>query len=120
MFTDILEHFFPEGLLDYFTITRFVELCELESKSIYYEVSLEENNVILSESDPQLYESKGFKNEFTLQYFPIRGKGVYLKIKRRVWRLKTDHSKLIQNDFSFIADNKGFTKDFSSFLKEYN
>jgi hypothetical protein len=51
-----------------------------------------ENNKILGDFDPNLYESKGF-NEVVLQDFPIRGKDVFLRFRRRRWRLKSDKAK---------------------------
>lgn len=116
MNTPIISHFLPSGLLDHFTITQVSELCFLEDKEHYFEICLEENNIILADVDAAKYESKGFTS-VTVQDFPIRGKGVYLVIKRRRWRLKTDPSKIIRNDFSFVAEGSVLTKELSDFLK---
>jgi hypothetical protein len=51
-----------------------------------------------------------------IQDFPIRGKGVYLRIKVRRWRHKETH-KIIKRNFSFIADGSKFTQELSDFLK---
>ena len=83
---------------------------------MYFEISLEENNCILGGVDASQYESKGF-TEVTLQDFPIRGKAVYLVIKRRRWRHKQDSSKVIRNDFSYVAEGSVLTKELSDFLK---
>jgi hypothetical protein len=101
----------------HFSITHLVELCEVKSRQSYFEIYLEENNEILVAGiDASLYESKGL-SEITIQDFPIRGKAVYLKIKRRRWRLKTDSGKIIRNDFTYIAEGSGFTQELSDFLK---
>ena len=94
-----------------------VELCDVKSRQSYFEIYLEENNEILVAGiDASLYESKGL-SEITIQDFPIRGKAVYLKIKRRRWRLKKDPGKIIRNDFTYIAEGSGFTQELSDFLK---
>jgi hypothetical protein len=112
-----LTHIFPKGLLTHFTITAFLELDNLEEKSTFYEIQLEENNTILGDYDSSLYESKGF-TEVVLQDFPIRGKSVFLRIRRRRWRLKSNKNILIRNDFSFVAVGSGFTQELSAFLKD--
>lgn len=117
METGYLSHIFPKGLLEHFKITSFIELCNVEDKTQFYEIILEENNTILVNIDPNLYESKGF-TEVVLQDFPIRGKAVFLRFKRRRWRLKTDKNSIIRNDFSFVAVGSGFTQELSDFLKD--
>lgn len=114
---DIYDSFLPAGLLAHFTITAFLELGAVNDKNMFFEIHLEENNEILGNHNSGLYESKGF-TEVTLQDFPIRGKAVYLKIKRRRWRLKTDPTKIIRNDFHFVAEGAGFTRELSDFLKD--
>jgi len=52
-----------------------------------------------------------------VQDFPLRGRAVYLRIKKRRWRHKTT-GKVIKRDFSFIADGSKFTQELSDFLKE--
>jgi hypothetical protein len=114
---ELINHFLPKNLLLHFSITHLVELCEVKSRQSYFEIYLEENNEILVAGiDASLYESKGL-SEITIQDFPIRGKAVYLKIKRRRWRLKTDSGKIIRNDFTYIAEGSGFTQELSDFLK---
>jgi hypothetical protein len=113
---DYVSHILPKGLLEHFKITAFLELCNVEDKTMFYEIQLEENNKILGDIDQNLYESKGF-TEVVLQDFPIRGKAVFLRFKRRRWRLKTDKTKVVRNDFSFVAVGSGFTQELSDFLK---
>ena len=112
-----LSYIFPKGLLEHFQIIEFKELYNEKEKSHFYEIVLEENNIILGDIDPSLYESKGF-TEVVLQDFPIRGKSVFLRFKRRRWRLKTGKNSIIRNDFSFVAVGSGFTKELSDFLKD--
>lgn len=111
-----MSHFLPAGLLAHFSITEVFMLGEVSSKKMFFEIHLEENNEILGDVNGFEYESKGF-TEITLQDFPIRGKAVYLKIKRRRWRHKERPNEIIRNDFSFVAEGSGFTKELSDFLK---
>jgi hypothetical protein len=113
---EIISHFLPAGLLEHFTIIDVLKLENASDKSMYFEVILEEKNEILKDVDISQYESKGF-TEITLQDFPIRGKAVYLRIKRRRWRHKKFKNEIIRNDFSFVAEGSGFTKELSDFLK---
>ena len=116
MDTSYIGHFLPKGLLEYFDITGIDELCFVKDRSVYFQISLEERNIILGDVDGTQYESKGF-TEITLQDFPVRGKAVYLTIKRRRWRHKKEAGKIIRNDFSFVAEGSGLTKELSDFLK---
>jgi hypothetical protein len=115
--SEYLSHIFPKGLLEHFKVTAFIELENIAEKTMFYEIHLEENNKILGDYDQNLYESKGF-TEVVLQDFPIRGKAVFLRFKRRRWRLKDDKTKIIRNDFSFVAVGSGFTQELSDFLKD--
>jgi hypothetical protein len=113
---EIISNFLPEGLLAHFAIMNVIMLGDVGSKKMFFEICLEENNEILGPYDKEQYESKGF-TEITIQDFPIRGKAVYLKIKRRRWRHKERPGEIIRNDFSFVAEGSGFTKELSDFLK---
>jgi hypothetical protein len=64
------------------------------------------------------YESKGFFERTKVQDFPIRGKAVYLCIKK--WRLRNKFDKSIQvkSDYSFISEGSKLTMELSDFLKD--
>lgn len=112
----LISNFLPEGLLSHFAIIEVLALGDVSSKKMFFEIHLEEHNEILGQYAKTQYESKGF-TEITIQDFPIRGKAVYLKIKRRRWRHKERPNEIIRNDFSFVAEGSGFTKELSDFLK---
>jgi hypothetical protein len=114
---EIISNFLPEGLLAHFSITEVQLLGEVSSRKMFFEIHLEEHNEILADCDRSAYESKDF-TELTLQDFPIRGKAVYLKIRRRRWRHKHNPKVIIRNDFSFVAEGAGFTRELSDFLKD--
>lgn len=113
----LLSHFLPAELLEHFTITSIKQLHDALKNREIIQIDLEEKNTLpvgYNESD---FESKGFYSVKNIQDFPIRGKAVYLAIKRRRWRRKDDHNVVIHNDFSIIADGSKLTKELSDFLK---
>ena len=103
--------------MDYFEITGFQELCSVKDKLEYWLIDFGEKNDLPNGYSPTDYESKGFMDGKLVQDFPIRGKGVYLRIKKRRWRHKKSR-ETIQRDFSFIADGSKFTQELSDFLKD--
>ena len=74
-----LSLFLPSGILDYFTLVNHV------SQDTCFILYLEEKATIPSEYSDLHLHSKGFLPEIEVQDFPIRGKAVYLRIKRRRW-----------------------------------
>lgn len=114
---ELLGYFLPDGLLAHFTITNVEELGEVSTKRMVLQIELEEINQLPKGYDSELYESKGFFPVTVIQDFPIRGKALYLALKRRRWRLKTDHNKVIHNDYSIIAEGSRLTEELSAFLK---
>jgi len=114
---DLLRSFLPTGLLDYFAIVDFRELGDLNTKKDCFYIYLDERNVLPPDYNASEYESKGFYSRTSIQDFPIRGKAVYLCIKRRRWRQKNDKSIIIKSDYSFIAEGSKLTVELSDFLK---
>lgn len=114
----IFSSFLPSDLLKHFDITEFIELGNVKDKKDCFYIYLDEKNVLPSGIDTLQYESKGFYNSTTVQDFPIRGKAVYLIIRRRRWRNKIDKSIEIKSDYSFIADGSKLTVELSDFLKD--
>lgn len=115
---DTLSYFLPEKLLDYFKIVAIKELGEIKTKTLFFEFHLEEKNILPQGYNVDEYESKGFYPSSRVQDFPIRGKAVYLVIKRRRWRDKATKKNIIQNDYSFIAEGSKLTNELSAFLKD--
>ncbi|KAB5336953.1 hypothetical protein F9956_00010 [Bacteroides stercoris] len=62
-------------------------------------------------------ESKGFYDPVIVQDFPLRGKKVFLNIRRRRWLLKK-HNEYISRNWRMVAEGTRMTQDFASFLKE--
>ena len=101
----------PEGTLDYFDL---VDVKESVNEVVFY---LEEKNIVPEKYTDQDIESKGFYAPVIVQDFPLRGKKVFLNIRRRRWLLKK-HNEYISRNWRMVAEGTRMTQDFASFLKE--
>ena len=113
----IFSSFLPVGLLSHFDIVDFKELGDLQSKKDCFYIYLDEKNILPKDYDSNKFESKGFYERTIIQDFPIRGKAVYLGIRRRRWRNKNDKSIAVKSNYSFIAEGSKLTIELSDFLK---
>ena len=77
----LLRCIFPDVLADYFDV---VDIHESVSQFDFW---LDERN-FMEKSDHKLgtVSSYGFTSERVIQDFPLRGKAVYLHVRRRKWR----------------------------------
>ncbi len=107
----LLDLVLPEGVKTYF------ELKSHQSDADNLHLYLEEINNIPVEYVGQKLESKGFYNEITFQDFPIRGRNVFMHVKRRRW-LNHTTGKVVFRDWLVLAKGTRITKDFAAFLKE--
>lgn len=114
----ILCSFLPEGLLSHFDIVDFKEMGDLQTKKDCFHLYLDEKNILPKDFKNAEFESKGFYKRTIIQDFPIRGKAVYLGIRRRRWRNKVDKSIEVKSDYSFIAEGSKLTVELSAFLKD--
>ena len=113
---EFLSLFLPESLLNHFDLEVIQELGEISHKRMVYHIHLTEKNELPHGYTKDNYESKGFYKPKIIQDFPIRGKAVYLVIKRRRWRHK-DTGQELKSDYSFIAEGSKLTNELSAFLK---
>ena len=113
----IFSSFLPQGLLTHFDIVDFKELGDLQTKNDCFYIYLDEKNILPKDFKNAEFESKGFYERTIIQDFPIRGKAVYLGIRRRRWRNKFDKSIEVKSDYSFIAEGSKLTVELSAFLK---
>jgi hypothetical protein len=104
-------------LLDHFDIVDFKELGDLETKKDCFFIYLDQKNILPNGFEKNQYESKGFFERTLIQDFTIRGKAVYLGIRRRRWRSKTDKSTEVKSDFTFITEGSKLTIELADFLK---
>ena len=116
---DFHKFILPEVITEYFDIIGVQELGEIKTKKVYLEIFLEEKNILPPEIEASEYESKGFSSSSHIQDFPIRGKAVYLNVKRRRWRNKQS-KKQISKDLSIVSEGSKISKEFADFLKGFN
>ena len=109
---EVLKLVFPEVLLDHFDLRGF----KSDKKSVLVDIYFEERNIPPKEfSDVELI-SKGFYEEITIQDFPLRGKKVYLHVKRRHWTEKTT-KQIVKRNWELVAQGTRLTDEFADFLK---
>ena len=101
----------PEGTLDYFIIS------DVKESSTEIVIYLEEKNEAPQEYSESKVESKGFYDPIVVQDFPIRGKKVFLNIRRRRWVLK-DENRYVSRNWKLVAQGSRMTQEFATFLKE--
>lgn len=114
----IFSSILPDGLLTHFDIVEFKEIGDLQTKKDCFYIYLDEKNNLPKDYNINEFESKGFYERATIQDFPIRGKAVYLVIRRRRWRNKTNKSIEVKSDYSFISEGSKLTVELSDFLKD--
>ena len=100
----------PEEILEFFKIKNIVSIGES------YHIHLEEKNIPLEEYSHHKLTSKGFYEEATIQDFPIRGKAVFLHVKRRRWLNETT-GDMVCRTWELVAKGTRMTKEFAAFLK---
>jgi hypothetical protein len=113
---EALKVLFPPELIEHFELVSVHELGHVEAKEDFIEVVFEEKNILPDGYSAIEYESKGFYSK-QIQDFPIRGKAVFLNVRRRIWRHKIT-KETITNDFTFMAEGVKFTAEMAAFLKE--
>jgi len=107
---DFLSLLLPQGLLEYFNLSHYTLI---EQEICLY---LDEKNEVPEEYSKDKLLSKGFFDEITVQDFPLRGKAVFLHIRRRRW-LNLTTGQTVFRDWDTVAKGTRMTKEFASFLK---
>ena len=113
---EFLKEVFPETFLEYFEIVRYEMLCDVNTKTEYFQLYIDEQIKFPPGVTSVEYESKGFDSSSRIQDFPLRGKAVYLVIRTRLWRHK-ESRKIVKNNYNFIAEGSKLTNELSDFLK---
>lgn len=101
----------PEGTLDYFIIS------DVKESSTDMVIFLEEKNEVPSEYSNMKVESKGFYDPVVVQDFPIRGKKLFLNIRRRRWIVKDD-GRYVSRNWELVAEGCRMTHDFALVSQE--
>lgn len=112
-YIDLLKVLLPEFLITHFDIVNY------QTKDNLLHLYFEEKKGIPKEFSCELVISHGFHKEITIQDFPIRGKQVYLHIKRRRWLIKPS-KEVVQRNWDLVAQGTRMTVEFAAFLKVLN
>ena len=109
---DLLELLPPSFIVTHF---RFVKSHSSDKDlHLYFE---QKNDLDLFKE--RRFESKGFHKHIIIEDFPLRGRLVYLHMKRRRWR-DLDTKETLQRDWTSITKGTRMTEEFAIFLKEIN
>ncbi|MDH8701071.1 hypothetical protein M2138_000409 [Dysgonomonadaceae bacterium PH5-43] len=100
----------PSGFTDYFDITQ------VEEKASAITIYLSEKLDLLSQEKNSNLESKGYLPEVIIQDFPLRGKALFLKIKRRRW-VNKETGEYVSRPIRIEASGTRLTAEFAAFLK---
>jgi len=114
--TRALQYVFPAELLRYFSIVESGIKTGKQTGEEYLEVVFEEQNELPEGHSREEYESKGFFSK-RVQDFALRGRTVFLELRRRRWRHKVSGAQLTR-DFTFLAEGTTLTAELADFLKQ--
>jgi len=112
---EALRMVFPEELLLHFELTGAIVKKDKRGGD-FLEVEFVERNQLPQGYSVTDYETKDFV-ERRIQDFPLRGKPVYLVVKRRRWRHKESGETLI-GSYTFVQEGTRLTQELAAFLKE--
>lgn len=112
-YIDLLKLVLPELLVLHFNLVDNTTIDKV------LHLHFEEKIDIPQEFSSKMIISHGFHKEIAIQDFPLRGKAVYLHIKRRRW-LDKNTNKIVQRDWDLVAQGTRMTVEFAAFLKVLN
>lgn len=107
---ELLSLLLPELLISHFDISEF----KPENKVIH--IHFVEKKEVPKEVKDQELIGHGFYPEITIRDFPLRGKSVFLHIKRRRWKDKSTE-QIVKRDWELVAKGSRMTVEFAAFLK---
>lgn len=110
-YIDLLKHILPPFLVEHFELTKS------EQKGEQLHLYFEEKSKVPNEFANRQLVSKGFYNEISIQDFPLRGKYVFLHIKRRRWTDKLT-GEIVFREWKEVEEGTRMTNEFAAFLKE--
>ena len=110
---ELLRLILPEFLVNHFNLYDHKQ--QDDKLHLYFK---ERANIPI-EFSKDLIISHGFHKAISIQDFPLRGKLVFLHVKRRRWLNK--HTKeVVQRDWNLVAKGTRLTSEFVAFLKAFN
>ena len=110
---DIISLLLPEGMLKLF------DIIEVEESGKKLTIHLDEKNNPPKSQKGKKLTSKGFTEPVTIQDFPLRGKALYLQIRKRRWTVDQT-GEVIHNNLKLAESGTRLTKELAAFLKGTN
>ncbi len=110
MQTDLSKLILPTEVFEHF------ELIAIEEYPGHFILRLDEKNVP-PRKQYHTYASKGFFPGVEIQDFPLRGKAVFLHVRKRKW-LEEQTGSVVSNYFTLTHPGTHFNPEFAAFLKE--
>lgn len=105
---DLASLILPMEILPYFEVAHIVK--QEERIDLY----LDERNH--PPKHPNTYLSKGFTDERIIQDFPLRGRAVFLHVRKRKWQ-ERETGHIVTNSYDLTHQGTHLTYEFASFLK---
>lgn len=106
----LLRVIFPEVLMEYFEISGW------HDDSVRIEVRLDEKHLERSDYKSETVISHGFTDEKVIQDLPLRGKPVYLHVRRRRWYDKATGETFSYTYDDLTAEGTKLTAEFVAFF----
>jgi len=114
----LIELIVPEEITRHFEYDNYENY---EETSVVYIIHMTEKNDVSHIPKEIVHEGKavldGYVNSIDLQTFPLKGKEVFLRLRRRRWK-KKGTSTGYSNSYTFNQSGIKATREFGSFLKE--
>jgi transposase len=107
---DLSSLILPPEVLCHFTLIRFEESPE--------HVDLYLDELSIRPEGNGVYVSKGFTPYSTVQDYPLRGKAVYLYIRRRRWQEQSTGDIIVRR-LEIAHEGTRLSKEFAAFLIVY-
>jgi hypothetical protein len=107
--------FLAEWLVDNFEVIKFDDAPAQGRIDIW----LDEKKIFPEEFSAHEVISYGFTPESEVQDFPVRGKAVYLHLRRRKWQ-EAKTGKVISRSFAIAHKGTRLTRELVAFLKAAN
>ena len=106
---DFISLILPKEFLDHFSLTSIEESAE--------QVDLYLEELSVRPQGDGVYISKGFTPYSVIQDYPLRGRAVYLHVRRRKW-YEPSTGAIVTHQFDIAHEGTRLSKEFAAFLKE--
>lgn len=110
---ELIQLFLPQFVSKHFDVKK------LETREGRIDIYLDEQKTTPKGLTKRPLISHGYTPPATIQDFPIRGKAVFLHIRRRKW-LDTETNTIHSQTYDLAYDGTQLTEEFVAFLKATN